>query len=329
MTQEFYSHPLEAGIKKEIVSFLNALGLTLEEGLERTLVIEENGEIIATGSRQKNVLKCIGVKPGAQGEGLSATLVSALVKDAATQGHGHLFLFTKPETVLFFNQLGFYPVARTNDAALMENRKNGVAQFVQSLPGQDLPGVHGAIVANCNPFTKGHLYLVEQAKARCDVLHLFILSEDQSLFTAQARFALAVVAVKDIPGVFVHPTEDYLISAATFPAYFLKEKVQAEAVHGALDVTVFATRFAVPMNITTRFVGTEPLCATTNAYNASMREILPRYGVQVAEIPRLEIDGAPVSASRVRALIEERRFAQIQPLVPKTTYAHILERFGG
>ena len=33
---------------------------------------------------------------------------------------------------------------------------------------------------NCNPFTKGHKYLIEKASKENDVVHLFILTEDKS-----------------------------------------------------------------------------------------------------------------------------------------------------
>ena len=39
-----------------------------------------------------------------------------------------------------------------------------------------------AIVMNANPFTLGHQYLVEKAAAENDLVHLFMVSEDASLF---------------------------------------------------------------------------------------------------------------------------------------------------
>ena len=36
---------------------------------------------------------------------------------------------------------------------------------------------------NCNPFTKGHKYLIEKASKENDVVHLFILTEDKSEFS--------------------------------------------------------------------------------------------------------------------------------------------------
>ena len=44
-----------------------------------------------------------------------------------------------------------------------------------------------ALVMNANPFTLGHQYPVEKAAAESDILHLFIVSEDQSLVPFSVR----------------------------------------------------------------------------------------------------------------------------------------------
>jgi [citrate (pro-3S)-lyase] ligase len=115
------------------------------------------------------VIKCVAVSPGFQSEGLAARIVSGLVGEAARNGVFHLFLFTKPENEALFGGLGFYPVAKTADALLMENRKDGVAAFVAALekPEPSAGRRTGSIVMNCNPFTLGHGYLAEQAAAEC------------------------------------------------------------------------------------------------------------------------------------------------------------------
>ena len=43
---------------------------------------------------------------------------------------------------------------------------------------------------NANPFTLGHRYLVEQAAAACDWLHVFVVAEDASFFPYRDRFQL-------------------------------------------------------------------------------------------------------------------------------------------
>ena len=60
---------------------------------------------------------------------------------------------------------------------------------------------------------------------------------------------------------------------------------------------------------------------------AANRLILPPRGIKVTELARMEKDGAPVSAKRVRALLKEKKFAEASRLVPDTT-AKILSANG-
>lgn len=318
-----YGHPLHGPDLEQTRSFLRGLGLNWEEGIEATVNLWEGGQLVATGSRQGNVLKCIGVSGSMQGEGLSATIVTELVKDAFAAGHQHLFLYTKPENLPFFSGLGFYTIASVPGAALLENRKNGVAKFVSQLRPTSPPGLIGCVVANCNPFTNGHLYLMEQAALACDFVHLFILSEDRSFFPADVRLQLAQQGTAHIKNLAVHSSGSYLISTATFPHYFTKDKADAKAIGSELDLAVFATHYAPPLRITRRFVGTEPFDRVTAAYNRQMLAYLPAHGVQVTEIPRREVEGDAVSASRVRKLLQQNNLADIRPLVPPTTYTYL------
>ena len=307
----------------QIRAFLSRLGLDFDENVHTTALLMEDGHMLATGSREGNVLKCIGVLPDSQGEGLAATLLTALVKDAAENGIFHLFVFTKPESVRYFCELGFFPVVETAHAALLENRREGIRHFVASLDRPPEAKQAGAIVANCNPFTNGHLYLMETAAKACDTLHIFVLSEDRSAFSAAERMALVQAGTAHIPNAIVHPTGDYLISSATFPDYFIKDKARAAEINCELDLHLFARQFAKPLNITQRFVGTEPTCPVTSAYNQQMQAILPRYGITVTEIPRIQQAGQPISASLVRKLMTQGRFSELRPLVPETTYRYL------
>lgn len=320
-----FAHPAKGNFLMKNTALLESLGLRWDQGCESTVALVDDGTVIATGSRQGSVLKCIGVSPDRQSWGLTATLVTELIKDARQHGRQHLFLFTKPENLPVFRELGFYPVIVTEDVAMLENVRNGIESFVNGLEQPSPAGINGAIVANCNPFTNGHLYLVEFAAQRCDYLHLFILSEDLSAFPASVRVRLAQDSTAHIPNVIVHPTGPYLISAATFPDYFIKNQAKAKEINCELDLMIFAERFAKPMGITRRFVGTEPACPVTSAYNRQMRMILPRFGIEVTEIPRCENEGVAISASRVRSLMEEKNLRAIRPMVPPPTYAYLKE----
>lgn len=320
---ECYEGTLPPRLEGRVRDFLSAQGLRYEPGDFTAVVRDTDGAVAATGSLAGRVLKCIAVDERLRGEGLTAPVMTALRSRAFAQGLRRLFLFTKPQNQGMFRDFGFYPISHTSDMLLMENTRNGISDFVASLDRGPQGGVHGAVVANCNPFTLGHRYLIERAAASCDVLHLFILSEDKSAVPADVRFALVRQGVSDLKNVLVHPTSDYLISSVTFPTYFLKDEQKAGEAAGRLDLTIFCDYFVPALSITCRFVGQEPFCPVTAAYNRLMHEMLPPRGVQVTEIPRLEKEGCAVSASRVRALWKEQKWDELRPLVPDATFRYL------
>ena len=313
-----------SGRKMELwASFLQKMDLASDEAVETVCLVWEDGDIIATGSRQENILKCIAVDPMHQGEDLTATVLTQLRQDAFAAGHKHLFLYTKPKNQFMFSSLFFYPIAKTADVLLMEDRPSGVKNFVESLPAPQTEGKIGAAVMNCNPFTKGHRYLIETAASQCDRLYVFVLSEDKSQFSAQDRMELVKAGTADLPNVTVLPTGPYLISSATFPTYFLKEREKAQTIQCRLDIEVFAKYYAPHFGITHRFVGTEPLSQMTNQYNEALLQYLPDYGIQVHQIPRVEAGSTPISASFVRSLLGKGEGELLKTLVPETTYNYL------
>ncbi|MBQ3023028.1 MAG: [Clostridia bacterium] len=302
---------------------LEKASLEADLSVEKTVLVWDDEVLIATGSRQENILKCIAVDENHRGEDLTATVLSELQKDAFLSGYSHLFLYTKPHNWAMFTSLFFYEIAKTDKVLLMENRKNGIKEFLDAYPRNDTSGKIGSIVMNANPFTLGHRYLVETAAKECDRVYVFVLSEDKSEFSFEDRFNLVKAGTSDIPNVTVIPTGPYLISSATFPTYFLKERDSADEAKCALDIEVFANHFAPHFGITHRYIGTEPISKMTDMYNKALIEKLPEKNIEVKEISRVENTGEVISASRVRALIKEGEMEKIKELVPKTTYAHI------
>ena len=303
-------------------TLLQSAGLQPDDAWESTALIWDEGQLIASGSRQGNLLKCIAVDDRRQGEGLTATLLTQLRQDAFACGHSHLFLYTKPKNRTMFSSLFFYPIAETGDVLLMENKKDGIQSFLNSL--QPEPGeMVGAAVMNCNPFTKGHRYLIETAAKECDRLYVFVLSEDKSEFSAKDRLEMVKLGTADLPNVTVLTTGPYLISSATFPTYFLKEREKAETIHCLLDIEVFCGYYVPKFGITRRYVGTEPLSQMTDQYNTALKAHLPNRGITLKEIPRLEQNGTPVSASAVRRHLQEKSYEILEQLLPKTTYEYL------
>ena len=179
---------------------------------------------------------------------------------------------------------------------------------------------------NCNPFTLGHRYLIQRAAGACDWLYVFVVSEEQPLFPAADRLRLVREGTADLRNVTVHPCGPYQVSSVTFPTYFLADKSQKDAIACQLDLQIFWEYYVKAFHISRRYVGTEPLSPHTRQYNRAMQAFLPPRGVEVCEIPRLEQDGGPVSASRVRALLGTGRRADLEKLVPPSTLRYLIQR---
>lgn len=184
----------------------------------------------------------------------------------------------------------------------------------------------GAIVMNCNPFTLGHRYLIEYAVARVDFLYIFVLEEDKSFFTFDERYKLVQEGTKDLKNVKVFPSGDFIISVKTFPSYFRKQTFQDVCKDACKDAQIFADLIVPGLNIKARFIGEEPLDETTRQYNKILHNTLESIGVDVHEIPRLEMDDNIVSASKVRKYYEENRWDMIKQMVPEHVYDYLRSR---
>jgi len=310
--------------RAQVVSLLAREELTLDAHLDYTcVVLDENDQVIATGSCFASSLRCFAVAKEHQGEGLLNTVVSHLISVQAARGNFHLFLYTKPKSARFFADLGFYEIARLDGTLVfMENRRSGFETFCKRLAGTRREGTAAAIVMNANPFTLGHRYLVERAAGEYDTVHLFVLSEDASLFPADVRYRLVREGVKDLPNVVLHPTEDYLISAATFPCYFLRGGDAAIRANARLDLTLF-TQIAAALGVTARYVGDEPTSVVTGLYNEIMVQEMPKAGIRCVVVPRLEKDGHVVSASTVRQAIHDGDMESARAMLPPSTWAYL------
>lgn len=312
------------GRKRNIwVDFLAKAGLEADEATEQTALIWDDDELVATGSRYENILKCIAVAPSRQGEGLLSKVLTALRQEAFRAGHRHLFLYTKPQNAHLFAPLFFYPVAQTDHVLLMEDQKSGIQNFVAGLSPTKQDGCVGAVVMNCDPFTLGHQHLITYAANACDRLYVFVLSEDKGHFSAADRMEMVKLGTAHLPNVTVLPTGPYLISSATFPTYFLKERDQADRIQCMLDIQIFTQYFAPAFSITRRYVGSEPLSPLTNHYNETLKENLPAHGIAFIQIPRLTRENTPISASAVRAALAAGDWDTVRNLVPETTFDYL------
>ena len=304
----------------QVRALLEQEGIALDGNLDYTCgLFDEDDQLAATGSFFGSTLRCFAVDRAHQGEGLLNQIVSHLVERLTGQGRTHLFVYTKVSTAKFFQDLGFYEIARVeNTLSFLENRKNGFARFCARLAQNRTEAPSAAIVMNANPFTLGHLALAERAAAEFPAVHLFVLEEDASLVPFAARWKLVNEGVAHLPHVICHKSGPYLISSATFPSYFQKDETAVIQSHALLDLTIF-TRIAKAMDITRRYVGEEPTSLVTGIYNEIMQKKLPENGIECIVVPRLQSEGKAISASTVRQAIKDGNFELLKELVPRTT----------
>ena len=307
-------------LHKEYIQLLELCGLRDEGDADVIALMTEDGRVTACGALAGHTIKQLAVDPEFEGLGLMASVLSALISEAMTRGVHRLFLCTKPGNLRMFGSMGFHTVAETAEAVLLENRRGGIDSFLESIPKYD--GVCGAVVCNCDPFTLGHRHLIEYAAAHCDNLYVFAVSEKGSMFSPEERLDMIRKGTADIANCHVFESDMYLISRATFPAYFVRDESRADLVKSDLDLELFCGKIAPALGISVRFAGEEPFSPVTRAYNERMKELLPERGIKFVEIPRL----SEISAGKVRALIRDGETEKTKDLVPESTYEVIQSR---
>ena len=315
-----YNTPLSERQHKEYLRLLESCGLRDEGDADIVALMTEDDDLIACGALAGHTVKQLAVDSDAEGQGAMAAVLSALIGEAYSRGIHRLFLCTKPENLSMFRSMGFHTVIETKDAVLLENRKNGLEQFLESIPKYD--GICGAVVCNCDPFTLGHRHLIEYAASHCDNLYVFAVSEKGSMFSPEERLDMIRKGTADIKNCHVFESDLYLISRATFPAYFIRDESRADLVKSDLDIELFCRRIAPALNISRRFAGEEPFSPVTRVYNKRMKELLPENGISFDEIPRL----SEISEGKVRTLIQAGETDKIREMVPESTYEVIQRR---
>lgn len=329
--------------RRRIEQFLGDNGLRLDDvDYYAALVDETTDEIVAGGGLKGGVIKCVAVADEHKGEAVANQIVSHLIAHANADGHQCVKLFTKPQNRQMFESMSFRLLAEAPKAILMETGIGGIKRYSEELkrekgkvkseksngklhhlnpstPHLIMPQ-SGIIIMNCNPFTLGHRYLIEQAAQQVDTLYILVVREDCSMFGYDERKAMIVRGVAHINNVVVCDGSEYSISATTFPTYFLKSLSDASDTQMTLDIDLYRRHIAPALGVTVRFVGTEPDDPLTRRYNELMKSMLP----DVREVARLQQSGVAVSASRVRKAIVENHLALAARLVPPTTIPYIV-----
>ncbi len=298
-----------ARFRKQAEELLGRHGLRLDPLDEMVGIYDCDDRLRGCGGYLHTTLKCIAIDEELQDNDLASRLVSELMNRIwADKPGARITLFTKPKNEALFASLGFGLIGRSSQAILMETPKAAFASWLNALSSLPHGDKVAAMVMNANPATRGHVYLIEQTAKEFDRVRVVLIDGDpEGPFTKEERMAALKEAVAHLKNVDVVASGPYAVSQATFPTYFLKKLTDASDVQMELDLNIFADSIAPALGASVRVVGEEPLDLLTAAYNETMLRVLPQKGIEVKVHSRLESEGKPISASRLRKAIAEGR----------------------
>jgi [citrate (pro-3S)-lyase] ligase len=322
---------------KIVSKFLSKNGFEYKPNeVDKTLILYNlNDEIIGTGSYKHQTLKFVVVDEKFRDSTAFPWIVTTL-GNKILENYKRCFVYTRPKTAPLFEGLGYKEIARAEPLfSVLEFGYQTIEDYQKFLlqhKRETKTNKIAAIVVNCNPFTKGHLYLIEKAASENELLYLFVVEEDLSSFPYKIRREIIEEGISHLKNVVILATGPYIVSGAIFPNYFLKAESwnKISQKQAEVDVSIFAKYIIPVLNITKRYVGTENYCETTKAYNTAMKEILPKNGCELIEITRIydglneENEPNYISASKIRKAIKENKLKEVLHLLPDATRKFLL-----
>jgi [citrate (pro-3S)-lyase] ligase len=317
-------------VRKALLTLLSANGLTLDPLVTLTLGVWESERLIGTVSVFKQSIRSFAVALEYQGTNLIGLLVDEAVGRIYAKGYSNVFVLSSQYSARSFEFLGFSVIMKTAMGYLLMERQNrGVEAYCKNLSDfkvciEDI----GAIVMNGNPFTLGHLHLVEFAAKRCAFLYIWVVKEQTGGLPYETRLHLIRKGTAHLKNIFILEGSDYIAARATFPSCFRIASEDMIALYADLDLKIFGHYLARQLGIKKRFVGAEKNCSTTSSYNRHMKKILPLYGIEVIETERLAMDGETINTAHVRECILEGNFQKMAATLPASTYEYLLSMQG-
>ncbi|WP_040210110.1 [citrate (pro-3S)-lyase] ligase [Clostridium polynesiense] len=308
---------------REVIEYLSAFHLRFEKDIDYTILVKDNNKIIGTCSKSGSILKAFAVDSEYQGQGVSSYMVSFMLDEMFNKGIHHSFVFTKKDNREIFKSIGFKVLFEAEGVTLLEHGIYDINDYLNKIIKKynlDTTVPKAALVMNCNPFTLGHKYLIEKASEENKEVLVFIVEEDKSSFPFEERINLVREGTGHLNNVKVIEGGEYIISSATFPSYFLREEDDKLKAYTEIDSGIFAEYFCKKLNIVRRYVGKEPYCSVTSAYNSALKHILSGGGIELIEIERLENKDGYISASNVRRLLKDNKLQEAYNMIPKATW---------
>ncbi|MBS2211026.1 [citrate (pro-3S)-lyase] ligase [Carboxylicivirga mesophila] len=316
--------------------FLSPLGFYFDESsVEYSVILYNlNDDIVGVGSCLGKILKYVAVAPRFRESGAFAHIVTHLTEHVMNH-YQQAFVFTRPDNILRFEGLGYRHIASAQPLiSVLEFGYKDINDYkkylgtIRSMGGEKQVA---AIVMNGNPFTLGHQYLIEKAAEENELVYVFVVETEKSVFKFGDRYEMIRRGTRHLPNVRLVKGGEYVVSCATFPNYFLKNETpdMVTQKQAELDIEIFCKHIVPQLGICKRYVGTENYCATTQLYNQAMKTILPFKGVELIEVERKQLTegvaGDFISASKVRQAIKNDDAQRLNQLLPQSTIEYLKE----
>lgn len=308
--------------KLTVATFLKKFNFKYEN-IDFSIYIEVEKEVIATVSARHNIITFFAIKEEYREENIAGYLLSYLINYLANKGMDHLFIYTTHKFSTYFESMGFSVIVKSNDVVVLETNNYNISEELLKVKKKYLlnEDKYNAVCLNANPFTKGHLYLIDTVLKEGLPVIVFVLEEDKSFFSYPERLSMVKLGLEGYKNVKVIPSTYYLISSLTFPTYFLKNDLDKALIEGKIDALIFREYFMKIFNIEKRFVGEES-DPTTNKYNEMLKLVL---GKSLTIIPRKALNDKIISASLVRKKYQENNFLEMSSLVPEKVKVYLQE----
>ena len=110
----------------DLKAFLHSHHLRYEDDIQAAFGIFDTEEtLVGCGCASGCLLKCFAVEEVLRGQNVLGALITALTQNRFTAGYYDLFVITRRHNEPLFSGCGFFPLVRTDELVMLENRPDG------------------------------------------------------------------------------------------------------------------------------------------------------------------------------------------------------------
>ena len=226
--------------KDELEIFLSRFDLILDIDVTYTIVYRADGEIKATASIAGRILKCFAISKEYRGSKMLGELVNNLMDRLFEQGIYHSFIFTRPDKIRSFSNLGYNLIYKASEVALLENGIYDIKSSLKQLKednNMDTNTEKVAILMYNEAITQKDLKLIED-----------ICKENEKVLLFSTK-GMVSNEIKLISNLNIVTENEYLFPYDLFPKYFIIDETIRVRAFKELILGIFNEYFSYGFNI--------------------------------------------------------------------------------